>query len=100
MLPVGAVDRVIEGPGRVADLPHAHSDVVLVVEAQRRVVAHTRLPDREIQTLREEVPLVDDAELAQVRHAPDLRVEEVIRVIHDALQVRLAEAHTLAVGER
>src|SRR5690242_8597119 len=97
--PVGTVHRVLEGPRRTADLADADLDVELVVEPQRRVVAHVRLADREVDALRDQIALVLDAELPEVRDATDLRVQEVVRVVDDLLGVRLPEAHTLAECE-
>jgi hypothetical protein len=37
--------------------------------------------------------------MPHVGDAPDLRVEEVVRVVDDALKVGLAEAHPLTVRE-
>src|SRR2546425_11243850 len=82
---VGAVDRVVEAPRRVADLTDAHFDVVFVIEAERRVIANARLADREVDAAREQVALVEDAKLAQVGDAADLGEQEVVAVVHDTL---------------
>jgi len=84
----------------VADRADAHLDVVFVVEAQRRAVAHARLADREIEAARDEVTVVHHAECPQIRDAADLGEQEIVRVIHDALEVGLAVAHALAMRER
>ena len=72
MRPIRPVDRVLEGPRRVSDLADADLDVVLIIEAKGRVITDTRFADREIDTLRQQVALVHDAELAEVRDAADL----------------------------
>ena len=53
-----------------------------------------------VEALRDEVSRVLDPERAQVRDTADLRVDQIVRVIHDSLQIRFAEADTLAMGER
>src|SRR5712692_3433275 len=52
---VGAVDRVLERPRRVTDLTDAHLDIELVVEAQRRAIAHARLAHGEVDPLLDHV---------------------------------------------
>jgi hypothetical protein len=83
----------------VADLADAHLDVVFVIETERRVIADPRLADREVDAVSEQVAVIDDPKLAEVGDAPDLREEEVIRVVHDTLEIRFAEADSLAMRE-
>src|SRR4029077_500859 len=97
---IGAVDRVLERPRRMADLADTDLDVVLVVETQGRLVAHTRFADREVDAMREHVAVVHDAQLAQVRDASDLREQQIVRVVDDPLQVRLSKTHSLAMRKR
>src|SRR5438552_406992 len=61
MHPIGPVDRVLERPGRVANIANADFDVVFIVEAKRRVISQARLADREVEALRDHVALVHDA---------------------------------------
>ena len=98
-LAVGPVEGVLEDPRGVADLTDPYADVVLVVESEWRLVAHARLSDREVDALLEEIVFVVDPEVPQVRDAPDLGEEQVVRVVDDPLEVRLAEAHALAMRE-
>ena len=97
--PVRAIDRVLERPRRVADLANPHLDVVLLVETKRHAIAHTRLTDREVEPLGDEVAVVHDVEGAEIGDAADLGEEQVVRVVDDALKVRLAIADALAVSE-
>ena len=95
---VGAIDRVLERPRGVADLTDADVDVELVVEAQRRAIANARLADREVEAFRDDVS-VREAELAQIRDASDLRIDQIVRVVHDVLEIRFAKAHALPVAK-
>src|SRR6266516_2836279 len=83
----------------VGDLSLADANIELVVEAQRRAIANTRLADREVKAVRDDVG-VRQAQFAQIRYASDLRIHEIVGVIHDVLEVRFAEAHALPVAKR
>src|ERR671936_292096 len=84
----------------MSDLANAHLDVELVIEAQRRAVLHVRLADGEVDAMRDEVALVLDAELPQVCDTADLCVQQVVRVVHDLLQICFAVTNSLTMRER
>src|SRR6266545_5895969 len=83
----------------MTDLADPYLDIELFVESQWRAISNARLTDREVEALGDEVA-VQEAHLAQVRDPSHLRVEKVVRVVHDVLQIRFAEAHALPVAER
>ena len=56
-----------------------------------------RLADGEVRALLDQIASVVDAERAKVRDPPDLREEQVVRVVDDPLHVGLSESHALAV---
>src|SRR5207237_9304255 len=99
MRPIGAVDRVLEGPRRVANITDSDFDVVFIVEAKGRVITQARFADGEVEALRDQIALIHDAERPQKSDAANLREHQVIRVVDDRLQVSLTEAHPLAMRE-
>src|SRR6266545_4475809 len=70
----------------MTDLADPYLDIELFVESQWRAISNARLTDREVEALGDEVA-VQEAHLAQVRDPSHLRVEKVVRVVHDVLQL-------------
>src|SRR5205823_14839126 len=85
MRPIGAVDRVLEGPRRVANITDTDFDVVFIVEAKGRVITQARLADGEVEALRDQIALIHDAEPPQKSDPANLREHQVIRVVDHRL---------------
>ena len=85
--PVGEAERRPRALGQRA------ADRELVVEAQRRVVAHVDPDDRELEAVAVAQIAVGVTERAQVFHARRLEVGQVGGVVGDPHGVGLGEAH-------
>src|ERR1700687_4225809 len=84
---IGAIDGVLERPGRVPHLADADLDVELVVEAQRRAIFDACLADREVDAAIEELRGVVEAKVTQICGPSHLGVEEIVGVVDALLHV-------------
>src|SRR3954471_15087981 len=93
-------DLVVEAEARPAQLPDARMDLQAVVEVRRRSVPDVRLEHERLEPGLAQ-SRITAGELLQVRDARDLEPDEVVRVVRDALGVRLGEpnAHVGAEAE-
>ncbi len=90
---LAASDAIGEAQRMRADVGELDVDEENILEARRRAIANARFDHGQMPTARSP-RRVRDAAPPQPRHPRGFEIRQVARVMHDAHQVGLAEAHT------